>query len=139
MCGIAGFVNNSDDISTQKEFLEAMTYTLAHRGPDATGFWISPHAMFGHQRLTVVDSAGGTQPMVRHRGDHTYAMVYNGELYNTQDLRNELKSKGHTFQSHSDTEVLLESFIEWGPGCVDHINGIYAFAVWNEKEQSLFL
>lgn len=139
MCGIAGFINAKENIEQQMVTLEVMTNKLAPRGPDASGFWHSPHALLGHRRLIVVDPSGGGQPMVRHRGKNTYVMIYNGELYNTSELRNELKACGHLFSSNSDTEVLLEAFIEWGTGCADRINGIYAFAVWSEREQNLFL
>ena len=139
MCGIAGWINANENIYSQKEIIEAMTDKLAPRGPDASGFWCSPHALLGHRRLIVVDPAGGGQPMIRSRGENTYVIVYNGELYNTEELRQELKSRGHTFLSSSDTEVLLESFIEWGTECTSRINGIYGFAVWSEKDQNLFL
>ncbi|MCX7921534.1 MAG: asparagine synthase (glutamine-hydrolyzing) [Clostridia bacterium] len=139
MCGIAGWIDFKADLSQHKSIIEEMTKTLVPRGPDAEGIWTSSHAALGHRRLIVVDPAGGIQPMVRKQGDSTYVLIYNGELYNTMDLRKELEAKGHIFYSNSDTEVLLVSFIEWGPDCVDHLNGIFAFGVWNEKEQSLFL
>lgn len=139
MCGIAGWINTTENIYSQRDVLVNMTNKLTPRGPDDSGFWCSPHALLGHRRLIVVDPSGGGQPMIKHRGENTYVIIYNGELYNTPELRDELKSRGHEFISSSDTEVLLESYIEWGTDCADHINGIYAFAVWNEKERSLFL
>lgn len=139
MCGITGWINIKDDISSQKNILKKMTDKLINRGPDDFGYWYSNHALLGHRRLIVIDPSGGGQPMVRYQGKNPYVIVYNGELYNTSELRNQLKSKGHTFSSNSDTEVLLKSFIEWGPNCSNYINGIYAFAIWNEKEKTLFL
>ncbi|MDT3416489.1 asparagine synthase (glutamine-hydrolyzing) [Brevibacillus aydinogluensis] len=139
MCGIAGWVDWEKDLSRERATIETMTQTLTSRGPDDEGYWLSPRVAFGHRRLCVVDPAGGRQPMTRYRGGHAYTLIYNGELYNTDDLRQILVEKGHTFHSHSDTEVLLASYIEWGSECVHRLNGIFAFAVWNEREQTLFL
>ncbi|MTV48684.1 asparagine synthase (glutamine-hydrolyzing) [Heliobacillus mobilis] len=139
MCGIVGWIDWEGDLSQRGPVLHSMVETLTHRGPDASGVWISPQALIGHRRLIVIDPVGGVQPMIRQAGDGKYVLAYNGELYNTAELREELKAKGHTFRSHSDTEVLLVAFIEWGEACVERFNGIYAFAVWNEAEQSLFL
>lgn len=139
MCGIAGWIDFQANLNLQGPILEAMTQTLANRGPDAAGIWLSNHAALGHRRLVVVDPKGGQQPMIRRQGNNIYVIVYNGELYNTPELRRELEARGHTFQSHSDTEALLASFIEWGQLCVDRFNGIYAFGIWDETKQSLFL
>ncbi|MGV8983903.1 asparagine synthase (glutamine-hydrolyzing) [Clostridium sp.] len=139
MCGIAGWINLYDNIEKEHEILFKMTDTLKKRGPDDSGFYFSKHALLGHRRLVVVDPKGGAQPMTKKIGDNTYTIVYNGELYNTEDVRKTLKENGFTFSSYSDTEVLLVAYIFWGSECVNHINGIYAFGVWNEKEQNLFL
>lgn len=139
MCGIAGWIDWQRDLRNEESIIRAMTSTLAHRGPDGEGVWLSPRAALGHRRLTVVDPAGGGQPMIRRRGNETYVLVYNGELYNTEDVRRELKARGHSFTGYSDTEVLLEAFIEWGPACVDRLNGIWAFGVWRESAGELFL
>lgn len=139
MCGIAGWIDWQRDLTKEEPVLRAMGDTLKRRGPDAEGIWLSEHAAFAHRRLIVIDPAGGTQPMVRQRGDRKYVITYNGELYNTQEVRDELESRGHVFLSRSDTEVLLLSYIEWGPECVNHLNGIFAFGVWDEAEQRLFL
>ncbi len=139
MCGIAGWIDLKENISGNSKVLDDMIEKLAHRGPDASGRWISKHALIGHRRLVVVDPAGGGQPMTRKLGDNTYVLTYNGELYNTADLRKELETLGYKFYSTSDTEVLLISYIQWGTNCVEHLNGIYAFAVWDENDQSLFL
>lgn len=139
MCGIIGWVDWERDLSLQKDVLVRMTQTLIPRGPDADGYWLTPRTAFGHRRLIVVDPAGGLQPMIRQRGEHTYTLVYNGELYNTQELRQELLSRGYHFEGHSDTEALLLSYLEWGPSCVERLNGIFAFGIWDSKEQHLFL
>jgi len=139
MCGIVGWIDWEVDLTLQRPILARMVDTLANRGPDAEGVWFSTHAALGHRRLIVVDPTGGGQPMTRRRGDQIYTIVYNGELYNTPELRQELETRGYIFQGHSDTEVLLVSFMEWGPDCVRRLNGIYAFAVWSESDQSLFL
>jgi asparagine synthase (glutamine-hydrolysing) len=98
MCGIAGWVNTGTNLESSKDIIEHMTEKLAHRGPDACGYWISPHALLGHRRLIVVDPSGGSQPMIRKRGESTYVIVYNGELYNTVELRKQLESLGHSYK-----------------------------------------
>ncbi len=139
MCGIVGWIDWERDLTQESPVIMKMAETLSKRGPDASGVWISPRALLGHRRLVVVDPEGGGQPMVRRRGDETFVIVYNGELYNTPELRQTLEARGHLFRSHSDTEVLLASFMEWGPSCVEHLNGIFAFGVWKESDQALFL
>jgi len=139
MCGIVGWFDAQRDLSMEKETIERMTNTLIKRGPDDSGIYTSRHLLLGHRRLIVVDPEGGVQPMTRQLGDHSYTIVYNGELYNTEDLRKTLKQKGYRFKSYSDTEVLLVSYIEWKTDCVLYLNGIYAFAIWDEHEKTLFL
>lgn len=116
-----------------------MTETLALRGPDDTQYWVSGHAGFGHKRLSVVDLEGGRQPMSKVKDGLSYTIVYNGELYNTEEIRKTLLQKGHHFRTTSDTEVLLTSYIEWKENCVDHLNGIFAFGVWDEEKEQLFM
>ncbi|MFT9849197.1 asparagine synthase (glutamine-hydrolyzing) [Aneurinibacillus sp. REN35] len=139
MCGIAGWIDWQTDLSGQRAVLSDMAQSLIPRGPDNEGIWTSPHAAFAHRRLIVVDPEGGAQPMTRSRGGETYTLVYNGELYNTEELRSELLARGHRFTTTSDTEVLLVSYIEWGPECLERLNGIYAFAIWSHHEESVFL
>ncbi|MYL18424.1 asparagine synthase (glutamine-hydrolyzing) [Halobacillus litoralis] len=139
MCGIVGWVDSDSRTEGKASILDRMAETLRHRGPDDYQTWIHESAAFGHQRLIVVDPDGGRQPMVRTARDEQFVLCYNGELYNTEDIRSVLKSKGWSFASHSDTEVLLISYIEWGPDCVDHLNGIFAFSVWETKRKRLFL
>lgn len=138
MCGITGWVDFSQDLLRKKLEIKAMTNKIHHRGPDATNFFFQEQVAFGHKRLIVVDPVGGTQPMTVEKEGRSYTVCYNGELYNTEDLRKELQITGYTFQSHSDTEVLLTSYVAWGEKCVDHFNGIFAFSIWDEAEQKLF-
>ncbi|PTQ52293.1 MAG: Asparagine synthetase [glutamine-hydrolyzing] [Hydrogenibacillus schlegelii] len=139
MCGVVGWIDWNQDLTRQRPVLEAMTNTLACRGPDDRGYWVSRHAAIGHRRLIVIDPAGGEQPMVRDHGKHRFILTYNGELYNIQELRRELERRGHRFRSSSDTEVVLVAFIEWGVHCLERFNGIFAFGIWDEGEQRLFL
>ncbi|PLS15502.1 asparagine synthase (glutamine-hydrolyzing) [Bacillus sp. M6-12] len=139
MCGITGWVHFQQDLKSKRGTVEKMTETLSKRGPDDTNIWTDTHASFGHKRLTVVDPEGGKQPMTREHLGNRYTLCYNGELYNTEDIRKELLLKGYSFRGHSDTEVLLISYIEWKEKCVEFFNGIYAFAVWDAKEEKLFL
>ncbi|MDQ7794987.1 MAG: asparagine synthase (glutamine-hydrolyzing) [bacterium] len=139
MCGVVGWVDWERDLTRECRVLGAMTSVLAHRGPDTGALWLSARAAFGHRRLTVVDPAGGGQPMRRLRDGRGYVITYNGELYNTPELRRELEARGHAFQGYSDTEALLLAFMEWGPQCLGRLNGIFAFGIWNESDQELFL
>lgn len=139
MCGICGWIDLNTNLATQRDVLIKMTNTLSKRGPDDFGYYLSPNALLGHRRLVIVDPAGGTQPMVKCKYHSKYIIVYNGELYNTEDVRKELMNEGYIFESYSDTEVLLKAFIHWGRSCLEHINGIFAFAIWNEKEKELFM
>lgn len=139
MCGITGWVDWRQDLTKQEAIIKKMADTLNRRGPDQSNIWCAPQVSLGHKRLIVVDPAGGVQPMTKSQNGQSFTMVYNGELYNTEDLRKELQKRGHIFGSHSDTEVLLTAFIEWGEQCVDHLNGIYAFAIWDQSKQKLFM
>lgn len=139
LCGITGWVDWKQDLTQKETVLQQMAATLSKRGPDDTNCYMNKHCGFGHTRLIVVDPSGGGQPMSRTHRDHTYTICYNGELYNTEDIRTVLLTKGYTFKSHSDTEVLLTSYIEWGEACVDHLNGIFAFAIWDDLKKHLFL
>lgn len=139
MCGIAGWVNWQQSLVGYIDVMRKMTETLAHRGPDEMNVKAFGKALLGHQRLAVIDLEGGRQPMQRTIGDRTYTIVYNGELYNTAALRKTLENRGYTFETTSDTEVLLAAYIEWQEACPTHLNGIFAFAVWCEEEESLFI
>ncbi|MFX3622465.1 MAG: asparagine synthase (glutamine-hydrolyzing) [Ectobacillus sp.] len=139
MCGITGWVDYFRSLQGEREIIGKMADTLSKRGPDDTNVWMATHAAFGHKRLVVVDPEGGKQPMTRMKSNAAFTICYNGELYNTEDLRKELLQKGYTFQGHSDTEVLLTSYMEWKEQCVDYLNGIFAFAVWDSREEKLFI
>lgn len=139
MCGITGFVNFKENIKENIGTLKAMTDTLIHRGPNAEGTYISNNIMFGHRRLIIVDPEGGKQPMKKVVNGKEYVLVYNGELYNTEDLRKELINDGYIFEGYSDTEVLLTSYIRWGLDCIKKFNGIFAFAIYDENEKRVVL
>lgn len=139
MCGIAGWIDFAKDLRGSRPVIERMTDTLKLRGPDSEGYYISEHVLFGHRRLIVVDPEGGAQPMHKTANGQDYVLVYNGELYNTEELRRELTGRGYTFDSYSDTEVLLTAYICWGPACVEKCNGIFAFAVWDPARRQVFL
>lgn len=139
MCGIVGWIDFSEQLTNEVETLKTMTEQLVHRGPDASGFWFGEHAALGHRRLVVVDPDGGKQPMTATKGQASYIMVYNGELYNTEDIRRVLITKGYIFGGWSDTEVLLKAYMEWGEKCLQKLNGIFAFAIWDTEKEILFL
>jgi asparagine synthase (glutamine-hydrolysing) len=137
MCGIAGiFKLNGQPVSPVS--LRKMTDAIAHRGPDGEGFYTDSFVGLGHRRLSIIDlSALGHQPM--QSADGKVVLSYNGEIYNYQELRIELEAKGHSFRSKTDTEVVLNAWVEWGPDCVSRFNGMFAFAVWDKRDQSLYL
>ena len=138
MCGIAGWVNWERDLTRISEILDNMKKSQIHRGPDESGEWISENVGLVHRRLIVIDPEGGKQPMVRETRSNKYVMVYNGELYNTANIRKKLKKRGYSFEGHSDTEVLLLAYIEWGEECPQYLNGIFAFAIWDVARERLF-
>lgn len=139
MCGIAGWINYSERLKTSEHIIRDMTKKLTNRGPDNEGYYINNNVLFGHRRLIVVDPEGGIQPMIKNDIDRRFILIYNGELYNTAEVRHKLLKLGYIFKGHSDTEVLLMSFIEWGEKCLLELNGIFAFAIWEEKNKRLFL
>ncbi len=139
MCGLVGFVNFKKDISEYRNVLYKMSETLSRRGPDEEGYYISSHVALGHKRLIVIDPEGGKQPMLHRYQEANYIIVYNGQIYNTKELKAELVENGFEFSGHSDTEVLLKSYIYYGKDVVKHLNGIFAFAIWNTKTEELFM
>lgn len=139
MCGIAGWVDWKKDLTRDQEMVTAMGETLISRGPDCAGTWISSSCAFAHRRLIVVDPEGGMQPMTRKFGNQSYTLIYNGELYNTEEIRKDLLLRGYDFYSYSDTEVILVAYVAYGAECVKHFNGIFAFAIWDETEKTLFM
>ncbi|WP_101697586.1 asparagine synthase (glutamine-hydrolyzing) [Clostridium minihomine] len=143
MCGIAGFCDYHDNLTEEAPLWGAlakrMGNRLKHRGPDEAGVHVSRHAAFAHARLAVVDIEGGKQPMTRMQDGFRYTITYNGELYNTEELRQELNLLGCRFTTRSDTEVLLNCYIQFGPFCAEKLNGIFAFAIDDERRGCTFL
>ncbi len=137
MCGITGILN-FNGAPIDGDALKKMTTTLAHRGPDGDGYFIASALGLGHRRLAIIDlSDSGRQPMTT--ADGRYTIAYNGEVYNFKELRCELEGAGHRFRSRSDTEVLLAAYAQWGADCVTRFNGMFALAIWDGIERSLFL
>ncbi|GEN46075.1 asparagine synthase (glutamine-hydrolyzing) [Alkalibacillus haloalkaliphilus] len=139
MCGLTGWLNWNQTSAEQLPILKEMTETLTHRGTDDQGFFMNSHVAFGHQRLAVIDPEKGKQPMTVKKAGCSYTIAYNGELYNTEDLRNELVKDGFTFNTTCDTEVLVMSYVKWGKECLDRLNGIFAFAIWDDEQEELFI
>ena len=135
MCAIAGIIG----LPCNKEITDKMLTTMKRRGPDSGGSCRGPGYTLLHARLAIIDPHGGGQPMTLQWREEQYRLVYNGELYNTQEIRSELEHLGHRFSGHSDTEVLLHGYAQWGPGVLERLNGIFAFGVWEEKQERLFL
>ncbi|MFT4006269.1 MAG: asparagine synthase (glutamine-hydrolyzing), partial [Lacrimispora sp.] len=143
MCGIAGFYHLKKDYREEKsryeEILERMSAVQRHRGPDESGSWLFEHGGLSHARLSIIDLTNGQQPMKKTREGKTFGIVYNGEIYNTEELRKDLLERGHLFSTTSDTEVILTGYMEYGPDFVKRLNGIFAFAVMDPFREVLGL
>jgi asparagine synthase (glutamine-hydrolysing) len=140
MCGINGIVYSpGSGRQVDEARLVAMREQLHHRGPDDGGLFIDANVGFGHRRLSIVDVAGGAQPMFRSSGRSDLIIVYNGEVYNHSDHRDDLIARGHEFASRSDTETILHLYEEYGRDCVEHLRGMFAFAIWDRSKQELLL
>lgn len=137
MCGLAGIVGPDLDVSELPARLRRMCAAIDKRGPDGHGITIQPCAALGHQRLAIIDRVGGVQPMSALEG--RVVLVYNGEIYNHEPLRRELESAGHAFSTRSDTEVLLNAYLEYGSACAQRLRGMFAFAVWDARQRTLLL
>ncbi|NQZ56068.1 MAG: asparagine synthetase B, partial [Lentisphaeraceae bacterium] len=134
MCGIAGVLSPNE---ATKAVIDRMNESQHHRGPDGQGIWCDESIALGHVRLAIIDlSEAAHQPFVS--SDRRYVLTYNGEINNYLELRAELEKKGYDFRSESDTEVLLNSYIEWGKACLTRFNGMWAFAIWDKQEKELF-
>lgn len=138
MCGIAGEVSFSGSVLKNKFSFLRMQKVLSPRGPDQNGLYIKNNVALVHSRLCVIDIENGIQPMSANYDGKEFTIVYNGELYNTDEIRNELIQLNHKFTGHSDTEVVLKAFVEWKENCVNKFNGIFAFAIWDEYNKNLF-
>ncbi|MBE1584166.1 asparagine synthase (glutamine-hydrolyzing) [Nonomuraea angiospora] len=139
MCGIAGWISYQRDLRAEQATVDAMTQTMACRGPDESGTWIRGHAALGHRRLAVIDLPGGRQPMSVQDAGTTVVMVYSGEVYNFTQLRQQLIHRGHRFTTDSDTEVVLHGYLEWGQAVAERLNGMYAFAIWDARRHELVM
>lgn len=143
MCGIAGFYNAEGNYQQQKEkwasVLTSMHECLAHRGNDESGIYLSDMAGLSHARLSIRDIVTGKQPIIRQKNGKEYAIVYNGELYNTGELARDLRQSGYEFSTTTDTEVILYAYMQYGASFVRKLNGIFAFAIWDDSKKQLLL
>ncbi len=137
MCGIAGMMDLRGGRVPDRDLLERMTNTLRHRGPDGSGLHVEPGVGLGHRRLAIIDLEGGRQPLGNEDG--SVLVTFNGEIYNFQELAKELVAAGHRFATHSDTEVIVHAWEQWGERCVERFNGMFAFALWDRNRRQLFL
>lgn len=138
MCGITGFIRTDKaQLPGSADLIDRMCQAIAHRGPDDQGVMIKGGAVLGMRRLSIIDLAGGHQPISGEDGSVT--IVFNGEIYNFRELYSLLQTRGHTFQTHSDTESIVHAYEEFGPACVEHLRGMFAFAIWDDRKQTLFL
>ncbi|WP_373488631.1 asparagine synthase (glutamine-hydrolyzing), partial [Blastomonas sp.] len=137
MCGIAGIFHLETAKPVDPARLQAMTDVIAHRGPDGEGQWLAPGIGLGHRRLSIIDLAGSPQPMLS--ADEAEVLIFNGEIYNFQAVRSELAALGHVFRTSGDTEVILAAWRQWGAGCLDRLNGMFAFALYDQRTRRLFL
>ncbi|HRH45926.1 MAG TPA: asparagine synthase (glutamine-hydrolyzing) [Pyrinomonadaceae bacterium] len=138
MCGIAGFISKKlTSVAEREARLDSMCKIITHRGPDEQGMTVQGRAALGMRRLSIIDLKGGQQPIFNE--DDLMFIVFNGEIYNFQDLREDLQKRGHRFKTNSDTETILHAYEEFGENCVDHLRGMFAFAIWNKTDESLFI
>ena len=137
MCGIAGIFHLETAKPVDPVRVRRMTDAIAHRGPDGSGVWTAPGVGLGHRRLSIIELEGGAQPM--HSDDGALTLSFNGEIYNFRELRKELEAAGLAFRTHSDSEVILQGWRHWGPDCVSHFHGMFAFAIYDARTRQLFL
>ena len=137
MCGIAGILNLKGPGGISSDLIEEMIRSIDHRGPDESGIYCDDWIGLGHARLSIIDLSSGTQPI--HNEDKTLWIIYNGEVFNYPELKDDLLEKGHRFYTTTDTEVIVHLYEEYGTSCLDHLNGQFAIAIWNSKERELFL
>ena len=137
MCGITGIVDLTGRRTIDERLLRAMNGRIGHRGPDGDGFHFEPGVGFGHRRLAIIDVEGGKQPV--YNEDHTVVVTYNGEIFNFKEVEAELLQRGHKFRTRCDTEVIVHAWEEWGERSLERFNGMFAFAVWDQRKQQLFI
>ena len=137
MCGICGQFNFGSRAPVHRRNIEAMTNSLVHRGPDDEGYYLSGPLGFGFRRLSIIDLGGGHQPMSDR--EESVWVVFNGEIYNFHELRHELKAYGHVFRTDSDTEVIVHGYKQWGDEVLNHLNGMFGVAIWDEQQSRLVL
>ncbi|MEH6813781.1 MAG: XrtA/PEP-CTERM system amidotransferase [Motiliproteus sp.] len=137
MCGIAGILQPQNTTQIDKSLLARMNGIQSHRGPDDDGFFYGPGIGLAHRRLSIIDLSGGHQPLFNEDGN--VCVVFNGEIYNFQELADELVAKGHIFKTRSDTETIVHAWEEWGTACVEHFRGMFSFAIWDQPKQQLFI
>src|SRR5450432_605387 len=142
MCGIAGFIDLWDSSAVRPRedrarILQNMCDVIRHRGPDDDGTMLKDGVALGMRRLAIIDLAGGHQPISGE--DASATVVFNGEIYNFLELHPQLEARGHTFRTRSDTEAIVHAYEEYGTACVDHLRGMFAFAIWDERERRLFI
>ncbi len=136
MCGFVGFASAKHNAEEAKKTIKQMADLIAHRGPDGEGFYVDEQVALGHRRLSIIDLEGGSQPMFNEDG--SIVIVFNGEIYNFMELRAQLEAAGHTFATHSDTEVLIHGYEEWGSGLPEKLRGMFAFILWDKANETLF-
>lgn len=139
MCGFVGFANLERDISKDIHIVKSMNLKLQKRGPDEEGYFSDKNVNLGHRRLIIIDAENGKQPMSIKHNNTIYTMVYNGQIYNKEEIRKDLQDLGYEFTGYSDTEVLLKAFIHYKTNILAKLNGIFSFAIWNNKRKELFL
>ena len=137
MCGICGVAYADRSRSVDPVVLRAMNEAIRHRGPDSDGFHFAPGVGLAARRLSIIDVAGGDQPISNEDG--SVHIVYNGEIYNHEQLRHELQTRGHRFRTHTDTEAIVHAYEEYGEDCVQRLRGMFAFAIWDERNETLFI
>lgn len=135
MCAICGWINEKESLSHKQEVFQDMVELMNCRGKDSTGYHLEEHAMLGHKRLAIIDVEKGSQPMYHE----DYAIVYNGEIYNTEEIRKELEKKGYKFYTTCDTEVVLKGYVEFKEKILDMLEGIFAFCIYDENTKEAFL
>lgn len=143
MCGIAGFcnvrINYEKNEGEWRTVLNRMKTVQKHRGPDEEGIFLGKHCGLAHVRLSIIDLASGRQPMVKREGGAEFAICYNGELYNMPELKKELLAAGESFQTNSDTEVILTAYLHYGKEFVKRLDGIFSFAIWDGRLEKIYL